>query len=63
MKATTYYTGPDMTGMHLATAAAAWLRASRHLLRAAVLAALESLVTTSKAGALVANHSRMRRRF
>jgi hypothetical protein len=63
MKATTYYTGPDMTGTHLAAAAAAWLCASRRLLRVAVLVMLEGLVTTSKAGALVANHSRMRRRF
>lgn len=63
MKATTYYTGPDMAGAHLAAAAAAWLSASRRLLRAAALAVLEGLVTTSKAGALIANNSRPRRRF
>lgn len=62
MKATTYYTGPDMAGAHPA-AAAAWLSASRRLLRAATLAVLEGLVTTSKAGALIANNSRPRRRF
>lgn len=63
MKATTYYPGPGMTGAHLAAAAAAWLKASKRLLRAAGLAVLEELVATSKAGALIASNSRPRRRF
>lgn len=63
MKATTYYPGPEVTGAHLAAAAAAWLKASKRLLRAAGLAVLEELVATSKAGALIANNSRPRRRF
>lgn len=63
MKATTYYSGPDMAGTHLAAAAEAWLRASRRLLRAAVPVVLGGLVSTSKAGALIANNSRPRRRF
>lgn len=63
MKAMTYHASPGMTGGHLAAAAAAWLRATQRLIRTAGLAVLEELVATSKAAALIASNSKVRRRF
>jgi len=47
----------------LESAVAGWLNATRRLAQAAATAAGETLVATSRAGLLVKNRSRPRRRF